>query len=120
MKLLLFWRVTHKKLIYYYIQMAEFLTETVEENVREVFIDLEDLPSSLIYKLEEVEFTFTGAKFGFDEWKQIEYYERRMPPGLLDQFPCLIYMLEDYWKEATKMTPLEEIEYRQNLALSKE
>lgn len=100
--------------------MAEFLSETVEENVREVFIDLEDLPSSLIYKLEEMEFTFSGAKFGFDEWKQIEYYQHRMPPGLFDQFPCLIYMLEDYWKEATKMTPLEEIEYRQNLAQSKE
>lgn len=88
------------------------MSDFVEENVREIFIDLEDLPSSLVYKLEEVKFTFSGLRFGFDEWKQIEYYEKRMPPGLLNQFPCLFYMLEDYWKEATKMSPLEEIEYR--------
>lgn len=97
--------------------MTEFLEQ---ENVREIFIDLEDLPSSLIYKLEEVEFTFSGSRFGFDEWKEIEYYEHRMPKGLFEQFPCLIYMLEDYWQEAIKMTPLEEIEYRRNLAVSKE
>lgn len=101
--------------------MSEFLNEeSVEENVREIFINLEDLPASLVYKLEDLEFTFSGLKFGFDEWKQIEYYEPRMPPGLLQQFPCLEYMLEDYWHEATRHTPLEELEYRRNLAESKE
>ena len=97
--------------------MSEFLNEeSVEENVREIFIDLEDLPASLVYRLEDLEFTFSGLKFGFDEWKEIEYYEHRMPPGLLQQFPCLEYMLTDYWREATRHTPLDEIEYRKQIA----
>jgi len=101
--------------------MTDFLNEELmEENIREIFINLEKLPNSLIYKLDDVEFTFSSYKFGFDEWKQIEYYEPRMPPGLLEQFPCLEYMLEDFWREATRHTPLEEIEYRRNLAESKE
>lgn len=99
--------------------MSEFLAQQ-EENIREVLIDLDELPSSLVYKLEEVEFTFSGLRFGFDEWKQVEYYAPRMPKGLLEQFPCLEYMLTDYWQEATRHTPLEEIEYRRNLAESKE
>lgn len=90
-----------------------------EENVREVFIDLENIPDSLVYKLEEVEFTFNPAKFGFDEWREIDFYVNRIPSGLMEQFPCLEYLLEDYWREATKMTPLEEIEYRKYLAENK-
>lgn len=102
--------------------MTEFLAQQplLEENVREVFIDLEELPSALVYKLEEGEFTFSGARFGFDEWLQVEYYAPRMPKGLLEQFPCLEYMLVNYWEEATRHSPLEEIEYRRNLAEAKE
>jgi hypothetical protein len=102
--------------------MAEFeLTKINEEkeNVREVFIDLENLPDSLVYKLEEVEFTFSPSRFGMG-WQEMDYYYNRIPKGLMEQFPCLSYMLEDYWLEATKMTPLEEIEYRRKLAESKE
>ena len=65
-------------------------------------------------------FTFSGARFGFDEWREIEYYAPRMPKGLLEQFPCLEYMLTDYWKVATRHSPLDEIEYRRNLAEQKE
>lgn len=89
--------------------MSEFL----EENVREVFIDLENLPNSMIYKLEEVEFTYSAFKFGMD-WQDIDYYYNRIPIGLIDQFPCLSYLLEDYWREATSRTPLEEIEFRKS------
>lgn len=95
--------------------MSEFLQE---ENVREVFIDLENIPDYLTYKLEEVEFTYNPAKFGMD-WQDIDYYLNRIPSGLMEQFPCLSYLLEDYWREATKMTPLEEIEYRKQIAESK-
>ena len=102
--------------------MSEFLAQQplLEENIREVFINLDELPNELIYKLDDVGFTFSGARFGFDEWKQVEYYASRMPKGLFEQFPCLEYMLTDYWQEATRHTPLEEIEYRRNLAESKE
>jgi hypothetical protein len=102
--------------------MTEFLepnVELVEENIREVLINLDELPNELIYKLEEHEFTFSGSRFGFDEWQQVEYYVNRMPKGLFEQFPCLEYMLEDYWHQATRHTPLEEIEYRRNLAENK-
>jgi hypothetical protein len=101
--------------------MAEFeLTKINEEkeNIREVFIDLDNLPDSLVYRLEEVEFTYSAARFGMG-WQDMDYYYNRIPAGLMEQFPCLSYMLEDYWKEATKMTPLEEIEYRRNLAENK-
>jgi hypothetical protein len=95
--------------------MTEFLTEgsvdLEQENIREVFIDLENIPNSLVYKLEEVEFTYSAARFGMD-WQDMDYYYNRIPAGLMEQFPCLSYLLEDYWREATKMTPLEEIEYR--------
>jgi hypothetical protein len=96
--------------------MAEFCNE---ENVREFLFDLENIPESLTYKLEEPNFTFSGLRFGFDEWKQIDYYVNRVPTGLIEQFPCLSYLLEDYWKQATRMTPLEEIEYRKQIAESK-
>jgi hypothetical protein len=91
--------------------MTEFLSETKEENIREVFIDLENIPNSMVYRLEEVEFTFSASRFGM-EWQDIDYYRNRIPSGLIEQFPCLSYLLEDYWREATKMSPLEEIEAR--------
>lgn len=102
--------------------MTEFLAKQplLEENIREVLINLEELPNELIYKLDDVGFTFSGYRFGFDEWKQVEYYAPRMPKGLLEQFPCLEYMLTDYWKEATRHTPLDEIEYRKQIAGAKE
>jgi hypothetical protein len=94
------------------------MSKFIEENVREVFIDLDNLPNSLVYRLEEGEFTYSPARFGMD-WQYIDYYYNRIPKGLIEQFPCLAYLLEDYWREATKLTPLEEIEYRRNLAESK-
>lgn len=102
--------------------MSDFLAKQplLEENIREVLINLEELPNELIYKLDDVGFTFSGYRFGFDEWKQVEYYAPRMPKGLLEQFPCLEYMLTDYWKEATRHTPLDEIEYRKQIAGAKE
>jgi len=89
------------------------MTEFLKENIREVSIDLENIPDSLVYKLEEVEFTYNPVRFGMD-WMDIDYYVRRVPIGLIEQFPCLSYLLEDYWREATKMTPLQEIEYRKS------
>jgi hypothetical protein len=102
--------------------MSDFLEQQplLEENIREVFINLEELPNGLLYKLDDGNFTFSGYKFGFDEWQQVEYYAPRMPKGLLEQFPCLEYMLTDYWEVATRHTPLDEIEYRRNLAETKE
>jgi hypothetical protein len=91
--------------------MTEFLSEAKEENIREVFIDLENIPDSLVYRVEEIEFTFSASRFGM-EWQDIDYYRNRIPRGLIEQFPCLSYLLEDYWREATKMSPLEEIELR--------
>ena len=52
--------------------MADF----VKENEREVDIDLDNLPSSLTYKLEDVEFTYSPLKFGVGERYTIEYYEQ--------------------------------------------
>ena len=90
--------------------MADF---EERENEREENIDLENLPSGLIYKLEEVEFTFSPLKFGIDEYLTIEYYEQmfeRAFPGLLRQFPCLYYMVEEWRDQAILKTPLEHME----------
>ena len=91
--------------------MADF----VKENEREVFIDLENLPSSLTYKLEDGEFTYSPLKFGIGERYTIEYYEQmfeRAFPGLLYQFPCLYYMVEEWRDQASQRTPLEHLEAR--------
>ena len=93
--------------------MADF----IEENIRIETIDLDNLPDSLIFKLPEVEFTFSAEKFGIDEHLHIEYYEQRFErayPGLLNQFPCLYYMVEEMMEKATKLTPLEEIELKKS------
>ena len=84
---------------------------SLEEDIRHIEIDLNNIPDSLIFKLPEDEFTHSASKFGMD-WKDIDYYKNRIPAGLIDQFPCLYYLLVDYWKEATSRTPLEEIELR--------
>jgi len=91
--------------------MADF----VKENEREVDIDLDNLPSSLIFKLEDVEFTYSPLKFGIGERYTIEYYEQmfvRAFPGLLYQFPCLYYMVEEWRDQASQKTPLEHLEAR--------
>jgi hypothetical protein len=96
--------------------MSDFVAE--EENIREIEINLEELPDSLIYKLPEIEWTFSPEKFGIGEYLNIEYYERRFEkafPGLLNQFPMLYYMVEEWYAEATKRTPLEEIEMKKEL-----
>jgi len=89
---------------------------SLEEDIRHIEIDLNNLPDSLIFKLQEDEFTHSASKFGMD-WKDIDYYKNRIPSGLIDQFPCLYYLLVDYWKEATSRTPLEEIELRKSESL---
>jgi hypothetical protein len=92
--------------------MAE---EQIQENIREIFIDLEEIPNSLIFKIpdiEEIPGEPISEKFGFNDWKKIEYYFNRIPAGLIEQFPCLYYMLENYWQTAIQKTPLEEMEER--------
>lgn len=94
-----------------------YMSDFIEENERTIYLDLEDLPDSLIYKLEERDFTFSAVKFGVGEYLSMEYYEQRfekMHPGLLQQFPMLYYMVEDWHKEATQRTPLEEIELKKS------
>jgi len=54
------------------------MTDFIEENIRDEMIDLDDLPDSLIYKLPEIEFTFSAEKFGVNEHLHIEYYEQRL------------------------------------------
>jgi len=88
------------------------MSDFVIEDEREYVIDLENLPDSLVYKLIEADFTFGPERFGVNEHLHIEYYERlfeRAFPGLLQQFPSLYYMVEEWHREATKRTPLEEI-----------
>ena len=96
--------------------MSDFVAE--EENVREIEINLEELPENLIFKLPEVEWTFRPEKFAVGEYLHIEYYERRFEkcfPGLLQQFPMLYYMVEEWHAEAIKRTPLEEILMKKEL-----
>jgi len=96
--------------------MSDFVAE--EENVRNIEINLEELPESLIYKIPEIEWTFSPERFGVGEYLHIEYYEARFEkayPGLLQQFPMLYYMVEEWHAEATKRTPLEEILMKKEL-----
>lgn len=88
------------------------MSDFVEENVREFEFDLEQIPESLTYKLVEADFTFAPERFGVNLWKHIEYYEARFEkafPGLLRQFPCLYYMVEEWHQSALQSSPLEEI-----------
>jgi hypothetical protein len=92
--------------------MAEF---EERENEREINIDLDNLPNSLIFKLEDAEFTYSPLKFGIGERYTIEYFEKmfeRAFPGLLQQFPCLYYMVEEWREQASLRTPLEHLEVR--------
>ena len=91
------------------------MSDFIEENERIEMINLEALPDSLIFKIPEIEFTYSCEKFGVDQHLNIEFWEKRFErifPGLLAQFPCLYYMVEDMMKEGIKRTPLEEIEFR--------
>ena len=83
----------------------------MEENVKTVEIENVETLFNFVKDYEENEDNIKN-KFGFEEWKQIDYYKNRVPIGLIEQWPCLYYLLEDYWKEAIKKTPLEEIEDR--------
>ncbi len=91
--------------------MADF----IEENIRTEMIDLDDLPNSLIFSIPKNEYNYTPELFGINEHLHIQYYERRFErifPGLLNQFPCLYYMVEEMMEKATQLTPLEEIELK--------
>jgi hypothetical protein len=83
----------------------------MEENVKTVEIENVETLFNFVKDYEENEDDIKN-KFGFEEWKQIDYYKNRVPIGLIEQWPCLYYLLEDYWKEAIKKTPLEEMEDR--------
>jgi len=102
--------------LYYRMEQETLEVANLEEDIRHIEIDLYNIPDSLIFKLPEDDFTHSASKFGMD-WKDIDYYKNRIPSGLIDQFPCLYYLLVDYWKEATSRTPLEEIELRKSESL---
>ena len=91
--------------------------EIVEKNETIKMINLEDIPDCLIFKLPEMEYKYSPEKFGINEHLNIEYYERKFNkffPGLLQQFPCLYYLVENMMEEANQRSPLEEIEFRKN------
>jgi hypothetical protein len=91
--------------------MADF----VIENEREINIDLDNLPNSLVFKLQGTECDFTPQKFAMEEHRTIEFYERKFEktfPGLLAQFPMLYYMVEQWFQEASQKTHLEHLEAR--------
>ena len=91
------------------------MSDFIEENERIEMINLEALPDSLIFKIPEIEFTYNCEKFGVNQHLNIEFWEKRFErifPGLLAQFPCLYYMVEEMMQEGIKRTPLEEIEFR--------
>ena len=96
------------------VDSNEIELSLIEEDIREIHFDLNNIPNSLIYKLPVIETTLTPSKFGMD-WQEIDYYQNRIPAGLIDQFPGLYYLLFDYWKEATSRTPLEEIDLRSRI-----
>lgn len=91
------------------------MSDFIEENERVEMINLEALPDSLIFKIPEIEFTYSCERFGVNQHLNIEFWEKRFErafPGLLAQFPCLYYMVEEMMQEGIKRTPLEEIEFR--------
>lgn len=51
-------------------------------------------------------------KINFEPWKTLEFWEQRMPEGLLDQFPCLQYMVEEMLEKNKDNSPLKELEQR--------
>ena len=84
----------------------------MDENVRTVEIENVETLFNFVKDDQEAIDESIINNFGFEEWKQIDYYKNRVPMGLIEQWPCLYYLLEDYWKEAIKKTPLEEMEDR--------
>ena len=55
-------------------------------------------------------------KINFEPWKTLEFWEQRMPEGLLDQFPCLQYMVEEMLEKNKDNSPLKELEQRRLMA----
>jgi len=51
-------------------------------------------------------------KINFEPWKTAEYWEARMPEGLLEQFPCLYFMVEEMLEKNKDNSPLKELEAR--------
>lgn len=91
------------------------MSDFIEKNERVEMINLEALPDSLIFKIPEIEFTYSCERFGVNQHLNIEFWEKRFErafPGLLAQFPCLYYIVEEMMQEGIKRTPLEEIEFR--------
>ena len=87
----------------------------MDENVRTVEIENVETLFNFVKDDQEAIDESIINNFGFEEWKQIDYYKNRVPMGLIEQWPCLYYLLEDYWKEAIKKTPLEEMEDRKRI-----
>lgn len=55
----------------------------------------------------------------YSYWTEKQYWETRLPAGLLDQFPCLQYMADELYEANKDKTPLDEINERMGLYAKK-
>lgn len=55
----------------------------------------------------------------FEPWKTLDFWEQRMPEGLLEQFPCLYFMVEEMLEKNKDNNPLKELEQRRRMAEEK-
>jgi hypothetical protein len=77
----------------------------------EVIQDINDniIPFELDYNLETHTF-IEWDKLQYDFWTTYEFWRSRIPSGLLEQFPCLEYMVDELMEANRGMTPLMELD----------
>jgi hypothetical protein len=74
-------------------------------------IELGFIPYELDYNIQTNCF-IEWNKFCYNEWDYREFWINKMPQGLLEQFPCLDYMIDELYNANKGITPLMELENR--------
>jgi hypothetical protein len=74
------------------------------------------IPYELDYKISEDGYAnckIEWHKLKYDFWNTRDFWASKMPSGLIEQFPCLDYMVDELIEYNKGKTPLDEIIERQ-------
>ena len=88
-----------------------------EEEIESVF-EMGMIPAEFTFSAER-QIKVDWSAFHYAYWRDKAFWETRLPAGLLEQFPCLEYMLDELYEANKDKTPLDEINERMGLYANK-
>ena len=88
-----------------------------EQEIKTTF-EMGFVPTELTFSIEKQEKVDWSA-LHYTYWKDRDFWKSKLPAGLLEQWSCLEYLVDEMYEANKDKTPLDEINERMGLYANK-